>query len=220
MGARFLGPVPPGRHRGGTQLGSIVCRYDEVLVTLLGDIASTYVQIRTLETRLEFVQQNIDRSGGSPGSSGSCTSWAIRGRNGASSSRGVIMSSRWRAFWRRPKRLYRCWNRSYARPQPDVRLIGHAAAGSSAGISSRANSDGGGPGGRRHSGRSAAAAAGHPPRGTIGRGSGRADRNRGSGIVSQLRDHRSLGYSAPEFQNCSPIGLSMRGWDRAFSGTS
>jgi NodT family efflux transporter outer membrane factor (OMF) lipoprotein len=34
--------------------------HDEVLVTLLGDIASTYVQIRTLETRLEFVQQNID----------------------------------------------------------------------------------------------------------------------------------------------------------------
>jgi NodT family efflux transporter outer membrane factor (OMF) lipoprotein len=33
--------------------------YDEVMVTLLGDIASTYVEIRTLETRLEFVQQNI-----------------------------------------------------------------------------------------------------------------------------------------------------------------
>jgi NodT family efflux transporter outer membrane factor (OMF) lipoprotein len=33
--------------------------YDEVLVTLLGDIAATYVQIRTLETRIEFVQQNI-----------------------------------------------------------------------------------------------------------------------------------------------------------------
>jgi len=33
--------------------------YDEVLVTLLGDIAATYVHIRTLETRIEFVQQNI-----------------------------------------------------------------------------------------------------------------------------------------------------------------
>jgi NodT family efflux transporter outer membrane factor (OMF) lipoprotein len=33
--------------------------YDEVLVTLLADIASTYVQIRTLETRLEYVHQNI-----------------------------------------------------------------------------------------------------------------------------------------------------------------
>ncbi|NLF71794.1 MAG: efflux transporter outer membrane subunit [Candidatus Anammoximicrobium sp.] len=33
--------------------------YDEVLVTLLGDIAATYVHIRTLQTRIEFVQQNI-----------------------------------------------------------------------------------------------------------------------------------------------------------------
>ncbi len=33
--------------------------YDEVLVTLLGDIAATYVQIRTLQTRIEFVQQNL-----------------------------------------------------------------------------------------------------------------------------------------------------------------
>ncbi len=33
--------------------------YDEVMVTLLADIASTYVQIRTLETRLEFIGQNI-----------------------------------------------------------------------------------------------------------------------------------------------------------------
>ena len=33
--------------------------YDEVMVTMLADIASTYVQIRTLETRLEYVRQNI-----------------------------------------------------------------------------------------------------------------------------------------------------------------
>jgi NodT family efflux transporter outer membrane factor (OMF) lipoprotein len=33
--------------------------YDEVLVTMLADIAATYVQIRTLQTRIEFVQQNI-----------------------------------------------------------------------------------------------------------------------------------------------------------------
>ncbi|MCL4204438.1 MAG: efflux transporter outer membrane subunit [Pirellulaceae bacterium] len=33
--------------------------YEEVMVTLLADIASTYVQIRTLEMRLQFVHQNI-----------------------------------------------------------------------------------------------------------------------------------------------------------------
>ncbi|MCU0980176.1 MAG: TolC family protein, partial [Pirellulaceae bacterium] len=34
--------------------------YDDVLVTLLGDIATTYVHIRTLEQRMEFVRQNVD----------------------------------------------------------------------------------------------------------------------------------------------------------------
>lgn len=33
--------------------------YNEVLVTLLGDVAATYVHIRTLETRMEFVRRNI-----------------------------------------------------------------------------------------------------------------------------------------------------------------
>ncbi len=37
-----------------------VANYDYVLVTLLGDIATTYVQIRTLEKRLEFLRQNVE----------------------------------------------------------------------------------------------------------------------------------------------------------------
>jgi len=41
-------------------LDASVANYDDVLVTLLGDIAATYVQIRTLEKRLEFLRQNVD----------------------------------------------------------------------------------------------------------------------------------------------------------------
>jgi len=36
-----------------------VAGYDDVLVTLTGDVASTYVQIRTLETRIAIAQDNI-----------------------------------------------------------------------------------------------------------------------------------------------------------------
>ena len=40
-------------------LDASAAEYDGVLVTLLGDMAATYVQIRTLEQRMEFVRQNV-----------------------------------------------------------------------------------------------------------------------------------------------------------------
>lgn len=36
-----------------------VAEYDDVLVTLLGDVASTYVKIRTIETQLEIAHENV-----------------------------------------------------------------------------------------------------------------------------------------------------------------
>ncbi len=41
-------------------LDASVESYDAILVTLLGDIATTYNQIRTLQTRIALAQQNID----------------------------------------------------------------------------------------------------------------------------------------------------------------
>ncbi len=38
-----------------------VADYDDVLVTLTGDVASTYVQIRTLEDQLAIARDNVDR---------------------------------------------------------------------------------------------------------------------------------------------------------------
>jgi outer membrane protein TolC len=38
-----------------------VASYDDVLVTLTGDVASTYVQIRTLQARLAIARENVER---------------------------------------------------------------------------------------------------------------------------------------------------------------
>lgn len=40
-------------------LDASVANYDQVVVTLLGDIASTYVEIRTLQTRIELIRENV-----------------------------------------------------------------------------------------------------------------------------------------------------------------
>ncbi|MDB5392039.1 MAG: efflux system, outer rane lipoprotein CmeC [Planctomycetaceae bacterium] len=41
-------------------LNASVSNYDAVLVTLLGDVATNYVQIRTLEQQIKFTQANVD----------------------------------------------------------------------------------------------------------------------------------------------------------------
>lgn len=41
------------------ELDASVEGYDAVLVTLIGDVAQTYVQIRTLEARIRFTQENV-----------------------------------------------------------------------------------------------------------------------------------------------------------------
>ncbi len=38
-----------------------VASYDDVLVTLIGDVASTYVKIRTTQTQLQVAHQNVER---------------------------------------------------------------------------------------------------------------------------------------------------------------
>ena len=61
LGTRFLGPLPPGRSRRPTNsLDASVDDYDDVLVTLLGDVASNYVQIRTDQERIALLQANVE----------------------------------------------------------------------------------------------------------------------------------------------------------------
>ena len=52
LGARFLGPLPPRDRVEPRQLSSAsVADYDDVLVTLLGDVATNYVQFRTSSSK-------------------------------------------------------------------------------------------------------------------------------------------------------------------------
>jgi NodT family efflux transporter outer membrane factor (OMF) lipoprotein len=44
----------------GADLDASVENYDAVLVTLLGDVASNYVQLRVLQQQIEFLRQNAD----------------------------------------------------------------------------------------------------------------------------------------------------------------
>lgn len=41
-------------------LEASVAKYDDVLVTLLGDVATNYVQVRTLQERIELVRSNVE----------------------------------------------------------------------------------------------------------------------------------------------------------------
>ena len=41
-------------------LGASCSNYDDVLVTLLGDVASNYVQFRTLQQRIDYVEANLE----------------------------------------------------------------------------------------------------------------------------------------------------------------
>ena len=53
-----------GRFRRGVEsadadLGASIANYDDILVSLVAEIASTYVQIRTFERRLEVAEENV-----------------------------------------------------------------------------------------------------------------------------------------------------------------
>ncbi|NIO10973.1 MAG: efflux transporter outer membrane subunit, partial [Deltaproteobacteria bacterium] len=54
-----------GRFRRGVEsataeLGSSIANYDDLLLSLVAEIASTYVQIRTFERRLDVAEENVD----------------------------------------------------------------------------------------------------------------------------------------------------------------
>lgn len=46
-------------------LGASVENYDDVLVTLIGDVAATYIEVRTFDERLELAEANIEIQAGS-----------------------------------------------------------------------------------------------------------------------------------------------------------
>ena len=68
LGTRLLGPAPAGgrirfRHPGRLRGRELRRR----LVTLLGDVATNYVQYRTTEQRIKYAQENVDSPAQDPG---------------------------------------------------------------------------------------------------------------------------------------------------------
>jgi len=55
------GKVRRGIESAGSAFLASVAAYDDVLVTLTGDVASTYVKIRTIDVQLEIARENVVR---------------------------------------------------------------------------------------------------------------------------------------------------------------
>ena len=93
-----------GKFRRGVEVGrcrsylASIATYDDVLVTLLGDVATTYIGIRTLQQQIEIAQDNIVKQ-----------QKALRSRATATTAapRPSSTSTRRRTSWRRPNRRSR-----------------------------------------------------------------------------------------------------------------
>ena len=59
-GSSTSGAVSAGPSKRTKPTSRIVADYDDVLVTLLGDVASNYVQYRTLEQQIAYAKYNVD----------------------------------------------------------------------------------------------------------------------------------------------------------------
>ncbi len=55
----FWGRFRRAVESGSASLDASVANYDDVLVTLLGDVASNYTQIRTTELRIQYTKDNV-----------------------------------------------------------------------------------------------------------------------------------------------------------------
>jgi NodT family efflux transporter outer membrane factor (OMF) lipoprotein len=55
----FWGRFRRGVEAGNADLGASIANYDDVLVSLIAEVAATYVQIRTFEERLRLAQANV-----------------------------------------------------------------------------------------------------------------------------------------------------------------
>ena len=57
MGAGLLGPLPPRVCAAEDQLDCSVENYDAALVTLIGDVATNYVQMRQTQEQIALSKQ-------------------------------------------------------------------------------------------------------------------------------------------------------------------
>ena len=65
LGDRFLGQDPPSIESADDAVAASVDDYDNVMVSLIGDVATAYVQYRIFEQQLVYTRQNLELQRGS-----------------------------------------------------------------------------------------------------------------------------------------------------------
>src|SRR5205085_2586183 len=56
----FWGRIRRAVEANADALDASVADYDDVLITLLGDVAANYVQLRTIQKRIEYAKANVE----------------------------------------------------------------------------------------------------------------------------------------------------------------
>jgi len=63
-GSWIFGEISPRVESADSAYLASIVSYDDVLVTLLGDVASTYIGIRTLEKQIAIARENVVKQRG------------------------------------------------------------------------------------------------------------------------------------------------------------
>ncbi len=171
-GAASAGPSSPNE----ANLGASVADYDDVLVTLLGDVATNYVQLRTAGAadRLRPLQRRAAASDADDRRS------AVSGRHDERAGRAPVAQHSGPDRGRHP----RAGDQPAPGGQPALHPDGHSAAGFAGPAGNGPHPDRARGRGRRHSGRFAAPPPRRPPRRAKGRRPVRPDRRGRSRFLS------------------------------------
>ena len=176
-----------------------IATYDDVLVSLTADVATNYVQIRTLQARLKIARENVEVQ------RESLNIAEIRFRAGTTSERDVqqartVLASTEASIPQLEAALGQTKNALSVLlgmpPSPLDELLGGVEG----------DSGGAAAGGGRNPGRSATPAPGHPGGRAAGRGAKRADRRRQGRPLSGLLAHRQLRISRERLERIRSLG--------------
>ena len=215
---RQLGERPstsPGRSTSGaasaarssrrtTLVDASVDDYDNVMVTLIGDVASAYVQYRIFEQQLVYTRENVEHparlAARSPPSS-----WQGRADQRAGRRPGDIAAGAARGDDPAAR------DRAAPGEQPALRAARHSADRSGRAARQGADPDVAAGGRRRHPGRPDPPPAG-PPRGrAAGRGPERPDRRRRGRLLSGLLHQRHASATRRRTSASSSTSKSFTG---------
>ena len=183
-----------GKFRRGVQSADAaylasIATYDDVLVTLLGDVATTYIGIRTLQTQIAIAQENVTKQ------KKALTIARDRFHGGTATGLDVFQAENVLA---QTASDHSAADRAVAAGRGRVARAARHGAGTARYAARRAGEHSGAAERcrHRHPRRPAAPPSGHPRRRTERRGAERADRHRQGRSVSGLQPDRRVRHVA------------------------